>query len=160
MRLVTLRIAARWKTAALACMLAVSCPALPTPAAAQGLVLKVRVDGFTSEAGQVFVCLWENGTNFPKCEQGNSARRIAVKITGGVAEASFDGLVDGKRYAVSVHHDENGNGIIDKNARGIALEGIGISGNPVFTPVTIGFSLNSFIMKPNLDPVVIHIKHM
>ena len=129
-------------------------------AAADDLALKVRVDGFKSDAGQVFVCLWENETNFPKCEPGNSARRIAVKITGGIAEASFDGLVAGKRYAVSVHHDENGNGIVEKSARGISLEGIGISGNPLFTPVTVGFSRNAFEMKPNLAPVVIHIKHM
>jgi len=129
-------------------------------AAADDLSLKIRVDGFKSEADQVFVCLWENETNFPKCEPGNSARRIAVKITGGITEASFDGLVAGQRYAVSVHHDENGNGIVEKSARGISLEGIGISGNPLFTPLTIGFSRNSFEMKPNLAPVVIHIKHM
>lgn len=129
-------------------------------AAADDFSLKIRVDGFKRETGQVFVCLWENETNFPKCEPGNSARRIAVKITGGIAEASFDGLVAGKRYAVSVHHDENGNGIVEKSARGISLEGIGISGNPLFTPVTIGFSRNSFEMKPKPAPVVIHIKHM
>lgn len=133
---------------------------LAISAAAGDLSLKVRVDGFKSEAGQVFVCLWENETNFPKCEPGNSAKRISAKISGGIAEASFDGLVAGKRYAVSVHHDENGNGIVEKSARGISLEGIGISGNPLFTPVTIGFSRNSFEMKPNLAPVVIHIKHM
>ena len=135
--------------------------AFPVCSAAAGdLSLKVRVDGFKSEAGQVFVCLWENETNFPKCEPGNSAKRISAKISGGFAEASFDGLVAGKRYAVSVHHDENGNGIVEKSARGISLEGIGISGNPLFTPVTIGFGRNSFEMKPNLAPVVIHIKHM
>lgn len=129
-------------------------------AAADDLALKVRVDGFKSDAGQAFVCLWENETDFPKCEPGNSAKRIAVKIGGGIAEASFDGLVVGKRYAVSVHHDENGNGIVEKSARGISLEGIGISGNPLFTPFTVGFSRNAFEMKPNLAPVVIHIKHM
>ena len=129
-------------------------------AAADELSLKVRVDGFKSEAGQVFVCLWETEANFPKCEPGNSAKRISAKITGGMAEATFDGLVAGKRYAVSVHHDENGNGIVEKSARGISLEGIGISGNPLFTPLTIGFSRNSFEMKSNLAPVVIHIKHM
>lgn len=128
--------------------------------AADELSLRVRVDGFKSDAGQVFVCLWENETNFPKCEPGNSVKRISAKISGGFAEASFDGLVAGKRYAVSVHHDENGNGIVEKSARGISLEGIGISGNPLFTPVTIGFGRNSFEMKPNLAPVVIHIKHM
>jgi uncharacterized protein (DUF2141 family) len=131
-----------------------------TAAAAEGLTLKVRVDGFRNEAGQVFICLWENATNFPKCEQGNSAKRIAVKIVGGVAEASFDGLIEGKSYAVSAHHDENGNGKVEKNAFGIALEGIGISGNPEFSPLAIRFSKNSFAMKPNFDPVVLHLKHM
>ena len=144
----------------MALVVAANVSVAPITAATEGLRMKVRVDGFKSEVGQVFVCLWENETNFPKCEQGNSAKRIPVTILGGVAEVSFDGLVDGKRYAVSAHHDENGNGIVDKNARGISLEGIGISGNPLFTPVTIGFSRNSFVMKPNLDPVIIHIKHM
>ena len=145
---------------ALASMAGIALAAMLTAAAAEGLTLRVRVDGFRSEAGQVFICLWENGTNFPKCEQGNSAKRVAVKIVGGVAEASFDRLIEGKSYAVSAHHDENGNGKVEKNAFGIALEGIGISGNPEFSPLAIRFSKNSFVMKPNLDPVVLHLKHM
>jgi uncharacterized protein (DUF2141 family) len=145
---------------ALASLAAVTLAWMLTGAAAEGLTLRIRVDGFRSEAGQVFICLWENGTNFPKCEQGNSTKRVAVKIVGGLAEASFDGLIEGKRYAVSAHHDENGNGKVEKNAMGIALEGIGISGNPGFSPLTIGFSKNSFVMRSNLDPVVLHIKHM
>ena len=131
-----------------------------TPAVADGLTLKVRIDGFKSESGQVFICLWEATDNFPKCEAGNSSKRIAVKIINGVAEASFSGLMDGKRYAVSAHHDENGNGKIDKTAMGIALEGIGISGNPSFSPLAISFSKNSFVMTPKLSLVPIHIKYM
>ena len=130
------------------------------PAVADGLTLEVRVDGFKSESGQVFICLWEATDNFPKCEAGNSSKRIAVKIINGVAEASFSGLMDGKRYAVSAHHDENGNGKIDKTAMGIALEGIGISGNPSFSPLAISFSKNSFVMTPKLSLVPIHIKYM
>lgn len=160
MALIRIRPPAVLKGAVVALVMAAGVSGAPITAAADGLQMKVRVDGFKSEAGQVFICLWENETSFPKCEQGNSAKRIPVKIVGGVAEVSFDGLVDGKRYAVSAHHDENGNGLVEKSARGIALEGIGISGNPLFTPVTISFSRNSFVMKPNLDPVIIHIKHM
>jgi uncharacterized protein (DUF2141 family) len=145
---------------ALTAMTVVALAAMLTTAAAEELTLKIRVDGCRSEAGQVFICLWETATNFPKCEQGNSAKRVAVKIVGGVAEASFDGLIEGKSYAVSAHHDENGNGTVEKNAFGIALEGIGISGNPEFSPLAIRFSKNSFVMKPNLDPVVLHLKHM
>ena len=129
-------------------------------ALAEDIVLKVKVDGFNANAGRVFICLWDNDKNFPRCEEGNGLRRVAAPIVSGIAEASFDGLIAGKRYAVSVHHDENGNGIVDKNSRGIALEGIGISGDPMFTPLTIGFSRNSFEMKPNLEPIIIHIKHM
>lgn len=135
-------------------------PAAITTAVAEGLTLKVRIDGFKSDAGQAFVCLWGDATNFPKCEQGNSSKRVAVKISGGNAETSFDKLVEGKRYAVSVHHDQNGDGKVDKNAMGIALEGIGISGNPVLSMLTIGFAKNSFVMKPDLDLGPIHIKHM
>ena len=144
----------------LASMLLLAFAVTLTAAATEGLSLRIRVEGVRSEAGQVFICLWENGTNFPKCEQGNSAKRVAVKIVAGVAEASFDGLIEGKSYAVSAHHDENGNGKVEKNAFGIALEGIGISGNPDFSPLAIRFSKNSFVMKPNLQPVVLHIKHM
>jgi uncharacterized protein (DUF2141 family) len=148
------------KIVALTSLAAVASVATLTAAAAEGVTLRIRVDGFKSEAGQVFICLWENGTNFPKCEQGNSFKRVAVKIVGGLAETSFEGLAEGKSYAVSAHHDENGNGKIDKNAVGIALEGVGISGNPAFAPLAIAFAKNSFVMKANLDPVVLHIKHM
>ena len=141
---------------ALTSLVAVALAATLTAAAAQDVTLRIRVDGFKSEAGQVFIYLWENGTNFPKCEQGNSSRRVAVKIVGGLAETSFEGLVEGRSYAVS----ENGNGKIDKNAVGIAHEGVGISGNPAFAPLAIAFAKNSFVMKANLDPVVLHIKHM
>jgi len=145
---------------ALTSLAAVALVGTLTAAAAEGVTLRIRVDGFKNESGQVFICLWENGTNFPKCEQGTSTKRVAAKIVGGLAETSFEGLVEGNSYAVSAHHDENGNGKIDKNAVGIALEGIGISGNPEFSPLAIRFSKNSFVMKPNLDPVVLHIKHM
>ena len=145
---------------ALTSLAAAALVATLTAAAAEGVTLRIRVDGFKSESGQVFICLWENATNFPKCEQGNSTKRVAVKIVGGLAETSFEGLVEGKSYAVSAHHDENGNGKIDKNAVGIALEGIGISGNPAFAPLAIGFAKNSFVVKSNLDPIVLHIKHM
>ena len=67
--------------------------AISTPSVADGLTLKVHIDGFKSEIGQVFICLWETEKNFPKCEQGYSAKRIAVKITNGVAVTAFDGLV-------------------------------------------------------------------
>ena len=145
---------------ALTSLVAVALVATLTAAAAEGATLRIRVDGFRSDAGQVFICLWENGTNFPKCEQGTNTRRVAVKIAGGLAETSFEGLKEGKSYAVSAHHDENGNGKIDKNAVGIALEGIGISRNPAFATQPIGFAKNSFVMKSTLDPVVLHIKHM
>ena len=49
------------KIVALMSLAAVAIAAMLSAAAAESLTLRIRVDGFRSEAGQVFICLWENG---------------------------------------------------------------------------------------------------
>lgn len=87
----------------------------------------VAVD-LRSDAGQVLACLFAGEDGFPgKPEQ--ALARARASIQNGKAKLSFPGVAPGT-YAISVIHDENGNGKLDTNFVGIPKEGVGASNNP------------------------------
>ena len=51
-----------------------------------------------------------------------------MAIPGASAQCSFENVAPGT-YAISVMHDENGNGKLDKSFIGIPTEGYGVSNN-------------------------------
>ena len=92
--------------------------------------LTVRVVGARNAKGTIGALLFKSVDGFP----GNPKRAIReaeahVDTTALGAELVFQDLPDGV-YAVSVRHDENGNGKFDKNILGIPKEGYGVSNNP------------------------------
>jgi len=70
------------------------------------------------------LCVWHGPSRFPggKCD-GES---IVVPASDAVVKLP---LAPGD-YAISLVHDENGNGKLDKNLFGIPTEGVGFSQNP------------------------------
>jgi uncharacterized protein (DUF2141 family) len=92
--------------------------------------IKVEVVGFDSDEGVVRVLIFnknvENGfpTNFSIAYE----QRIE-NIHNKKAEIIFKDLPFDD-YAISVHHDKNNNGVLDKNWVGIPTEAIGASNNP------------------------------
>jgi uncharacterized protein (DUF2141 family) len=95
--------------------------------AAPAAQLEVALDGFRNHSGQVRLCLTRDPRFFPDCKGDPSA----LHLTAPVARASglsFAALPSGD-YALSVFHDENGNGRLDTFAR-IPREGFGFSRNP------------------------------
>lgn len=122
-----------------AAALAAALPGVSQPGRAQAApaALHVTVTGISSAQGVVRVALCPPQAGFPDC-QARVVRSADLPISGGQADVQFDGLAAGL-YAVSVFHDRNGNGKLDRFA-GIPKEGYGFSRNPGFKPRAPTFS--------------------
>lgn len=103
----------------------------------------VTVTGLRSDKGQVMACLTARADRFPQCARDPHARSIKT-AAGSTVELDF-GAVPAGRYAISLFHDENGNGRMDKRLA-IPREGYGFSRN---APVRFGppsFERASFVV--------------
>jgi len=105
--------------------------ALPAPAragdAAKAGGIKVEVTGFRNDKGQLECSLWPGPAGFPR-DDSHIIGPISAKIQGNRGECFF-GAVPAGDYAVTLFHDENGNGKFDSNFIGYPLEGYGFSNN-------------------------------
>jgi len=100
--------------------------AAPPPQSAVGAQLQVDVAQLRSAKGLIHICLTRDASAFPDCRRDPGARRTSV----GAASAnpvSFVELEPGT-YAISLVHDENGNGRLDTLAA-VPREGFGFSGS-------------------------------
>lgn len=104
---------------------------LVAPAAAASL--DVTATGFKHTRGEAIICLWKDGKGFPTCQKGTPLKMIKAPIAGGSVTASFANIPDGD-YAVTVQHDEDGDGKLKTNFIGMPKEGIGVSNNPSGIP--------------------------
>lgn len=111
------------------------------PASGSGQ-LDLTFSHLRSAKGVLLVCITADPDYFPDCSHDPDKHFLTVPA--GKPVLKVTGLPAG-RYAVSVHHDENGNGKLDTFA-GIPKEGIGFSRNP-----TIGFG------PPGFDKVALTI---
>jgi len=94
------------------------------PAGARADDVTVRVSGMHSGRGEVLglLCRESEFLRF-RCEH---AARTAARS--GTVQLSFPDVSPGG-YAITVVHDENGNGKLDRNPQGIPIEGYGFSNN-------------------------------
>ena len=86
--------------------------------------VQVTVTDLRSADGQVLACLTANPKGFPDCSKDPAARKLAIPASQTVS-FSFKGVGEGT-YAISLLHDENGNGKADKTLM-IPKEGFGFS---------------------------------
>jgi len=110
--------------------------------------LIVDVVEFRNSDGKLYASLFDSKKGFPGKPE-KAVRKAVGTISNKTARIEFKGIPFGV-YAVSVAHDENGNGKIDTNFLGIPKEGVGASndakgtlGPPKFKDAK--FNLN----KPN-----------
>jgi len=89
--------------------------------------LTVTVTGFRDPKGQLLYSLFNRADGFPD-QPGKAFRIGAVPVTGAPASFTIGSLPAGE-YALSLIHDSNGNGQLDKNSMGIPVESIGFSNN-------------------------------
>jgi uncharacterized protein (DUF2141 family) len=92
--------------------------------------LRVRVTGARNTKGKIGVTLFQNAQGFPD-DTSKAIRQQSVEIDPNTmsAQVTFKDVPQGT-WAVSVLHDENGNGKMDKNFVGMPKEGYGASNNP------------------------------
>ena len=92
--------------------------------------LTIRITGARNTKGQIGVTLFRDAQGFPD-DTSRAIRQQSVQIDPNTmsAQVTFKDLPQGT-FAVSVLHDENGNGKMDKNFMGIPKEGYGASNNP------------------------------
>jgi uncharacterized protein (DUF2141 family) len=91
-------------------------------AQAQNISLEVKMTGFKNDTGKVKVGLYDSEFSFLKTVYKNAV----VDIKSGTASVVFKDIPKGT-YAVSVYHDENNNGMLDRNGYGAPTEGYGTS---------------------------------
>ena len=132
-----------WNLVTLALLAA---PLLPLPRGEAAIV--IQVVNVRSGAGQVACVLFNSPAGFPgpsplvngevrarpPALPGDGKRRRGTPRAVG---CTFEHLPAGD-YAVLVYHDENGNGLFDRDAVGIPTEGYGVSNNalPALSPPT------------------------
>ena len=87
----------------------------------------VKVSGFQNETGAAKIGLCDSSACFQNSEE-KAIFNTTVNIAGGRAEHIFTGVPYGT-YAVTVYHDENANGKLDKGTFGKPLERYGFSNN-------------------------------
>ena len=100
-------------------MLAASAPA--------PVVLDVEIEGMRNQRGQIHACLTRKPSHFPDCRHDPEALRQSVAAA--TKHVQFKGIPPGT-YALTILHDENSNGRMDKLV-GVPKEGFGFSQNPV-----------------------------
>ena len=102
------------------------------PAQSQPVGLNLSIERLRNDRGVLRICATRERKHFPDCSKDPSALRRSVPAS--TVAVSFQGLKPGL-YAISVLHDENGNGRMD-TFLGVPREGFGFSGNaaPRFGP--------------------------
>ena len=102
-------------------------PPPPAPAPPTSAVVSIRVTGVRSASGQVTALLFLGDGGFP-AKEARALRRVSVPASLGETTLRFAGVAPGS-YAVTVYHDENGNGKLDTNWIGIPKEPVAVSNN-------------------------------
>lgn len=86
--------------------------------------LTVEIEGLTNKKGNIRLALYNKNNVFPSEKDvfKNSVQSSSNKFV------IFNALKEDK-YAIAVFHDENKNGILDKNIFGVPTEKYGFSNN-------------------------------
>src|SRR5690349_9802713 len=107
-------------------LLAIAAALLLTPSPASAAELNVRLQGLRSARGLVHLCLTRHRDHFPDCAGDPTAVKRSLSAS---AAGTFSVQLSPGDYALSVVHDENGNGRLDTFLR-IPREGFGVPRNP------------------------------
>ncbi|MEH1871658.1 DUF2141 domain-containing protein [Nostoc sp.] len=112
--------------------------------------LTVEIDGLKNKQGQVCASIFANSKGFPS-DSDRSLQKQCTKITSTPLIITFENLKAGS-YAVAVFHDQNNDGILNRNVFGIPSEGFGFSSNPEIRTRAAKFSEAAFlVVGPDTD---------
>jgi uncharacterized protein (DUF2141 family) len=117
--------------------------------------IEVTVKNIKDQKGSIRVGLFTNETDFLK----KAVDGKIVKVTAGEVKVVFENLKEGD-YAVSVIHDENDNGELDKNGFGIPNEGFAFGNNAMGMFGPPSFEKAKVAVKNATIIQVIELKHL
>jgi len=89
--------------------------------------LIINISGFPSSEGFAMVALHNSEESY-KGEEATAIAKTQIKVVDQKVQVIYANLVYGW-YGISIYHDENTNGKMDKNAMGIPKEAYGFSNN-------------------------------
>lgn len=107
--------------------------------------LSINIRGLESNVGKVLVLVFKDSDGFPEEDQ-KAYKILELSISNKSASEKISDIPSGN-YAVSVLHDENGDGKMKKNGLGIPTEGFGFSNNPSILFGQPSFEKCSFWLK-------------
>ncbi|MEM8894495.1 MAG: DUF2141 domain-containing protein [Bacteroidota bacterium] len=100
--------------------------------------IEVTVNDIESDKGDIIVMLFDQGDGFPM-EMSKALQSVDRKAEKGSMSLKFEGLAPGE-YAVSVIHDENEDGQVERNFIGMPKERVGASFQTKFGKPSFGRS--------------------
>ncbi|MGZ3896348.1 MAG: DUF2141 domain-containing protein [Flavisolibacter sp.] len=110
-------------------------------------VVRARISHFENNSGVCRACLFKDESSFKK---GQAFRCTQAQIRQQMADIRFENVPDGQ-YALFIFHDENNNGVMDRNWLGVPKEGYGASRNKLPFAAAPGFEANSFVLAHSSD---------
>lgn len=117
----------------------------------------VTVGGLRSTKGKVLACLTTHARGFPDCRHDPAARKLAV-AAGRPVTLLFGDLPPG-RYALSLLHDENGNGKADMTLM-IPREGFGFSRDAAARFGPPKFAAAAFVVGDAPVSIAVHMRYI
>jgi len=87
----------------------------------------VSITGISNGKGRIYINLYTSANGFPT-DMSKAVKKISLTAQKPGLKYVFENLPKGT-YAISVMHDENNNGKMDKNFFGIPIEGYCVSNN-------------------------------
>lgn len=133
-------------------------PLLAATAQGPGSNVSVNVTDLRSAKGQVLACLTTQPRAFPDCAKDPASHKLIVPVKGSSVWIDFGPITPG-RYAISLLHDENGNGKADM-ALFMPKEGFGFSRD---APVRFGppsFKSAAFIVADAAVNLTVRMRYM
>jgi uncharacterized protein (DUF2141 family) len=136
----------------------VNIPAARADEAGASNSIKVVVQGFHSNAGEADCVLFGSPEGFPS-DSKIAMKRTRSKIVNNQAVCAFTAVAPGD-YAVSVFHDENANGVLDRNFIGMPKEGVGASNDAAGKLGPPKFEDARFSYKGGQQTLTIHLRYL
>ena len=116
----------------------------------------VKIEGLNSSEGVLRSHLYNNAKYFPiECDY--AVRKCVAKISNNKAEIVYENVPYGT-YALTVHHDANNNGKMDRNFIGYPQEGFGVSNNPRIMLSLPNYEDCKFILNSETKTIIVKLK--
>ncbi len=130
----------------------ISLGVLSSVAFSQNNSLIVKVNGIKEDEGQIRIALYNSESTFMK----KTYEFKSAKARKGVVHTTFKDLPR-QTYAISVYHDTDNDGELDKGWFGIPSEPYGFSNNPQELMGSPSFKQTSFLLDPENNIIEIEL---